>query len=551
MTGNGKNGKNGKGAISAEARPVKRCAIYTRKSTTAGLEQDFNSLDAQREACEAYIRNQEAQGWTLLPESYDDGGFTGANTERPAFQHLMVDVEAGKIDVIVTYKVDRLSRSLLDFARIIEIFERHGVSFVSVTQNFSTADAMGRLTLSLLMSFSVFEREMIAERTRDKMLASRKRGKWTGGTVPFGYQSVDKKLVVVENEAAVVREIFSLYLETRSSLAVARSLNERGLLKTVKGKNSLPKPARAWTVQSVGQILTSPIYAGLIRAGDLVVPAEHEAIIGESQYKAVQRLRAAYTPSGPRLGRNPSYLLRGLIRCAHCGAAMTPGSTRKKRKKGDAKEYRYYRCSTRDKQGTDACPSRPLPAEAVEAFVIERIKDVAQDEKLLRETWAKLEGRIATEKATLTKRRQALAGDIARLSLETRRLAESLGSGISGPARQIIEGQLEQTSNLLTDSERQLHNLELRLDALNGSRANFTWVARMLKNFDILWQSMTPVNRRRLVLALVNEITVNEKTDTATVVMRDWAEGISGESEGNRDRPDYQDEASAAGEART
>ena len=199
MTGNGKNGKNGKGVISAEAKTVKRCAIYTRKSTTAGLEQDFNSLDAQREACEAYVKNQEAQGWTLLPESYDDGGFTGANTERPAFQRLMADVEAGKIDVIVTYKVDRLSRSLLDFARIIEIFERHSTSFISVTQNFSTADAMGRLTLSLLMSFAVFEREMIAERTRDKMLASRKRGKWTGGTVPFGYQAVDKKLVVVES----------------------------------------------------------------------------------------------------------------------------------------------------------------------------------------------------------------------------------------------------------------------------------------------------------------------------------------------------------------
>jgi len=331
---------------------------------------------------------------------------------------------------------------------------------------------------------------------------------------------------------------------------VARSLNERGLLKTVKGKNSLPKPARPWTIQSVGQILTSPIYAGLIRAGDLVVPAEHEAIIGESQYKAVQRLRAAYTPSGPRLGRNPSYLLRGLIRCAHCGAAMTPGSTRKKRKKGEAKEYRYYRCSTRDKQGTDACPSRPLPAEAVEAFVIERIKDVAQDERLLRDAWAKLEGRIAEEKVVLTKRRQALATDIARLSLETRRLAENLGSGISGPARQIIETQLDQTGSLLADSERQMHDLEYRLDALNGSQADFTWVARTLKNFEILWQTMTPENRRRLVLALVKEVTVNEQTDTVTVVMRDWTEGIAGESDGAQGDPDYQDEASAAEEAR-
>lgn len=302
-------------------------------------------------------------------------------------------------------------------------------------------------------------------------------------------------------------------------------------------------------MQSVGQVLTCPIYAGFIRAGDQVVRAEHEPIIEEGRYKAVQRLREAYKPSGPRLGRNPSYLLRGLIRCAHCGAAMTPGSTRKSGKKGESKEYRYYRCSTRDKQGSDACPSRPLPAEAVEAFVIERIKDVAHDERLLRETWTKLEGRITEEKTALSKRRQALATDIARLSLETRRLAESLSSGISGPARQIVEAQLEQTGGLLADSERQLHNLELRLDALNGSQADFAWVARTLRNFPALWQTMTPDNRRRLVLALVKEITVNEKTDTATVVMRDWAEGIAVESDGERGSPDYPDETGAVGEA--
>ena len=194
----------------APGSETKRCAIYTRKSTTMGLEQEFNSLDAQRESGLAYIQRQP--GWKLVDERYDDGGFTGANIDRPAFTRLLADVEAGKIDVIVVYKVDRLSRSLLDFAKMMERFTAAGVSFVSVTQNFSTADAMGRLTLNMLMSFAEFERSMIAERTRDKIAASRRKGKWTGGPVPFGYSVKDKKLLVNEVEAQVVREAFTLFL---------------------------------------------------------------------------------------------------------------------------------------------------------------------------------------------------------------------------------------------------------------------------------------------------------------------------------------------------
>ena len=204
---------------------VKRCAVYTRKSTTMGLEQEFNSLDAQREACVQYIRSQAALGWQVVPEEYSDGGYSGANVQRPAFQRLMQDVEDRKVDIIVVHRVDRLSRSLLDFAKLMDRFNRANVAFVSVTQNFSTADAMGRLTLNVLMSFAEFEREMIGERTRDKMAAARRKGKWTGGPPPLGYDVVDRKLVVNEIEAALVRRIFTLYLELRSAVAVARALN--------------------------------------------------------------------------------------------------------------------------------------------------------------------------------------------------------------------------------------------------------------------------------------------------------------------------------------
>jgi site-specific DNA recombinase len=201
---------------------VRRCAIYTRKSTTIGLDSDFNSLDAQRDACTEYIKRQA--GWQLVDAPYDDGGFTGANTDRPAFQRLMADVEARMVDVIVVYKVDRLSRSLLDFVKVMERLGEVGASFVSVTQNFSTADAMGRLTMNLLASFGEFERSMIAERTRDKIAASRRRGKWTGGPVPFGYSVKDKKLLVNEVEAHVVREAFALFLQHRQ---MARSEERR------------------------------------------------------------------------------------------------------------------------------------------------------------------------------------------------------------------------------------------------------------------------------------------------------------------------------------
>lgn len=216
------------GNKTSTAHPSVRCAIYTRKSTEEGLEQEFNSLDAQRDSGEAYVASQQHEGWECLPNQYDDGGFTGGNMDRPAMQRLMADIEAGKIDCVVVYKVDRLSRSLLDFARIMEVFEKHNVSFVSVTQQFNTATSMGRLILHVLLSFAQFERELISERTRDKIAASRRKGKWWGGMPVIGYDVVERKLVVNEEEARIVREIFRLYLELESLIPVVQEIERRG-----------------------------------------------------------------------------------------------------------------------------------------------------------------------------------------------------------------------------------------------------------------------------------------------------------------------------------
>src|SRR5687767_10816156 len=213
------------------ARPANttvRCAIYTRKSTDEGLEKEFNSLDAQRESGEAYIRSQAHEGWECITDRYDDGGFTGGNMDRPALKRLLVDIEAGKVDSVVVYKVDRLSRSLLDFAKMVETFDRHHVSFVSVTQLINTSTSMGRLTLNMLLAFAQFEREIISERTRDKIAAARRKGKWPGGMPLLGFDVENMKLVVNEEEAARVRTIFSLYLEHRSLLAVVEAVRQRG-----------------------------------------------------------------------------------------------------------------------------------------------------------------------------------------------------------------------------------------------------------------------------------------------------------------------------------
>lgn len=242
-----------------------RCAIYTRKSTDEGLERDFNSLNAQRECAEAYIKSQQQELWTAVLDKYDDGGFTGANIERPALRRLLADIEAGKIDCVVVYKVDRLSRSLLDFARIMEVFEKRNVSFVSVTQQMNTTTPMGRLTLNVLFSFAQFEREVISERTRDKMVAARRKGKWTGGTPPLGYDAdpVTRKLVVNEVEAKQVKTIFKLFTETESLAETLKEIRERGLrTKSWTTRDEKQRVGTFFNRPSLTHLLKNVLYVG-------------------------------------------------------------------------------------------------------------------------------------------------------------------------------------------------------------------------------------------------------------------------------------------------
>ncbi len=508
-------------ADSLEVHEKKRVAVYTRKSTAIGLEQDFNSLDAQREACEGYIQSQAHQGWTMVDRRYDDGGFSGANIERPAFRKLLADVDAGLVDVIVVYKVDRLSRSLLDFAKLMDRFNRAGVAFVSVTQNFSTADAMGRLTLNMLMSFAEFEREMIAERTRDKIAAARRKGKWTGGMVPLGYDVVDKKLVVNELEAVLVNDIFDLYLERGSALVVARELNEQKrrtkCRKTVDGRVKKP---HAWDKNDVLRVLRNPIYIGMITYGDEVYEAEHQGIIDRGRWQRAQEILNGKTSSRRGYPRNHGYLLRGLLYCDLCKAPFTTASTR-----NGGKEYRYYRCVTRDKRGSTACTARQIPAPAIEAFVIDRIRDATADGTLAHEIRDKMDERIADRREKLAKERAALPREIAKASAEGSELLQRM-SEMEGPGKRFIEVRLGEVGDRQADLNDRLLIVERELAALENTKIETDWIVKTLAAFSDVWEALSIENRYRFVHAVVDRVVVNEPAGTVEAFLTTFEETL-------------------------
>jgi len=480
---------------------VRRCAIYTRKSTSVGLDSDFNSLDAQREACAAYIERQ--QGWRLVEEHYDDGGFTGANTDRPAFQRLMADVEAKRVDVIVVYKVDRLSRSLLDFVKVMEQLNAAGASFVSVTQNFSTADAMGRLTMNLLASFAEFEREMIRERTRDKIAASRRRGKWTGGPTPFGYKLVEKKLVIDDVEAHVVRELFRLFLEHRQMAKVAQLLNDQALLpRGMKGRPG--KHGLLWRKESVARILRSPVYVGQVPYHDEVHAGEHQALVDDETFQKAQRILDGKPGHFRQTGLNPDYVLRGLIRCKRCDGAMCPGSTTR-----GERQHRYYRCSTRDRHGIKACSARPLPAEAIERFVVERIARHTTEGGFVPHVEQLLHARTESRRATAEQLRAELPAKIAAAADQAKRLSEQ-ATRLKGRARELVEAQLVVESDRLLAAEKQLTAVNCDLEELAAERTVADWVIDALRNFARVWDLLTPENKGRLLRILVAQVRVDE-----------------------------------------
>ena len=362
--------------MTAERPKRLRCAIYTRKSSEEGLEQAFNSLDAQREACEAYIKSQAGEGWHLIRTPYDDGGISGGTLERPALKQLLADIQARKVDTVVVYKVDRLTRSLADFAKIVEVFDTHGVSFVSVTQQFNTTSSMGRLTLNMLLSFAQFEREVTGERIRDKIAASKKKGMWMGGFVPLGYDAKDRSLVINETETETVRAVYRLYLEYNNVRRVKEEADRLDLAtKTRKAENGRMSGGRPLSRGYIYKLLGNPLYAGRIAHKGEVYEGLHAAIIDAETWDAVQAKLAGNVLDrrANNEAREPS-LLTGILHDER-GNRLSPSHAVK-----NGVRYRYYvsQALLQNREGEAGSIAR-IPAREIEELFAARIAALLKD----------------------------------------------------------------------------------------------------------------------------------------------------------------------------
>lgn len=512
-----------------------RCAIYTRKSSDEGLQQEFNSLDAQREAAEAYIASQKNEGWVCLPDRYDDGGYTGGNMERPALQRLLADVNAGRIDCVAVYKVDRISRSLLDFARMMETFDRHQVSFVSVTQHFNTATPMGRLILNVLLSFAQFEREIIGERIRDKIAASRRKGKWTGGTPSLGYD-VDRsnggpRLVINAAEASHVRQIFEMYLEYGTLLAVVAELDRRGwrskVWTTRGGKQRGGLPIDKCRLHSV---LTNVLYIGKIKHKDEVYAGEHEAIVPEDLFRRVQtRLLQNRNASNIELRNRHGALLRRILYCRACGRMMIHTFTSRGHKR-----YRYYTCTNAIKNGHRKCPAASLPAGEIERAVIDQIRCISQDPDLLDETLRQARTQIEEAIERLAGERRILERGLARSHAEIRRIATSEPTASAATAR------IADLTDQVSQSERRLTEVDGQIAELRGDLVTEADVAAAFAEFDNVWTVLSPREQVRLINLLVHRVEFDAADSSIEVSF--YPSGIKALAPAEPDKPTPREE---------
>jgi site-specific DNA recombinase len=370
------------GAIHSSSPAKIRCGIYTRKSTDEGLDQNFNSLDAQRESAEAYVLSQKNEGWIALAEQYDDGGYTGANMDRPALRRLLADVEAGKVDCIVVYKYDRLSRSLADFMKLLEILDRHQVTFVAVTQPFDTRTSAGRFMVHMLLNFAQFEREMIAERTRDKMRAARRKGKWIGGYPILGYDVAPKggALLVNPAEAERVREIFRLYLKLGSLIPVLEELENRGLrMKAWTTREGIQRGGSPFTKTTLYKLLTNVAYIGKVKFEGKLFDGEQQRIMNDDVFQQAQdRLHRNANKVERKVRNKNDALLKGLVQCGSCGGAMIHTYVQKKNTR-----YLYYVCAKAHQRGWNKCATRSVSAPELEGAVINSLRNFARDPDVL------------------------------------------------------------------------------------------------------------------------------------------------------------------------
>jgi len=496
--------RRGRVEMPAPATTV-RVAIYTRQSVEDRTASGFTSLEAQRDSALAYIGAMKSQCWEAIDTEYTDSGFSGGNTERPALNRLLTDIQTGQINVVIVYRLDRLSRSLLDFLNLLKYFEQYQVSFVSVTEQLNTATPAGRLMTSIIGGFAEYERAVISERTSDKMCAARRKGKWMGGPPCLGYNAdrENKRLVVNQSEAVMVRELFDLYLQHRSLIDVCRVVNERGwTTKTTTYKNGRHKDGVAWNKARLYDILANVTYIGkVLHKGELYL-GEQEGIVNERAFAEVQKILQHNSQNGGASTKNKhGALLRGLLKCGNCGAAMSHTYAKKRNIL-----YRYYMCVTKMKRGADACPTESLPAQEIEDFVVNEIRKLAKDPDLQRQVFEEAARQQKKLTPKLEKERKRIQREVLAKREEIKRLVTAIGAA-PGPSDSLAE-HLTSLESTVAKVERRVVDIDSTLTEMRGA-GTMESITEAFCEFDGLWDVLTHSEQTTLISSLVESIGCN------------------------------------------
>jgi site-specific DNA recombinase len=507
-------------AMANDKKPLKWVAIYTRKSTDENLGGDFTSLDSQREYCQAFIKSREAEGWRVFPVDYNDPGFTGGNMDRPGLKHLMSDARQGKFQAVVTYKYDRLSRNTKDFLHVLDIFDKQGIVYVSVTQPIDTGSSVGRLMRSILVDFSQFERELISERTRDKRAAMARKGKWSGGPPVLGYDADEetKKLGANAIEAKQVRLLYETYLQTKSLSKAAILLNKQGLrMKKWTTRKGNVHGGRRFNKGNLDYVLRNPVYIGKISHKGDIHEGEHKGIVEPAIFERVSRMLAANGKKNTSPNQDKhNFMLRGLVRCGACGHAMTPNFAYSKGRK-----YFYYKCVSVGKLDKSACPTKSAPARELERLVLDRIAYLGKQKDVVNEVVERARQMTGTELPAKQKERVRLIAEIGRQEAEVGNITAILAAqGPAAPQYRALMDKLGQVQERREELEKQVQRLDCEVVELESRQIDAEIIRRNLESFSGFYTKLPPPQQKELLALLVGEVVYDPAASKMKLTLR-------------------------------
>jgi len=503
-----------------QPKTTRWCAVYTRKSTDENLNSEFTSMDAQREACEDFIKSRKEEGWQLYPERFDDAAFSGGNMDRPALQRLLALIRQGKVQVVVAYKYDRLSRNMKDFVKILDLFDKHGAAFVSVTQQFDTSTSIGRMFQTMLMGFAQFERELVSERTRDKRAAMVQKGMWPGGMPVIGYDvdSANRKLIVNRKEVKQTRDQFLSYLKEKSLNRAARKLNEQGYrLKRWVTKEGREIGGRRYNKTNLVGILKNPLYIGKLRYRDKVFDGQHPPIIEESLFNRTQKLLAKNGDQHKSANQDKhDFLLRGLVHCEACGSYMTPNFSYSKGRK-----YFYYKCTKVDKLDRNECPVRSVPAKELENIVLQRLSFLGQNKKLVEKIVKEAQTTSVRALNPLRQEKERVGDELRKIDQEARRIVATLGhSGNGAPKNRFILERLDELQATKQQTEERLAEIGVEIQRLENRVIDAEIIRQNLQRFSAVFAKLTPDEKKSLLQLLIKEVNYDRNQAKIKLTLR-------------------------------